>query len=75
MKQSILVTGGAGFIGSWLCKVLADSDRQIIAFDDLSSGEDRNLKNLNNVRLIQGDIRDHRTYPKYHGLIFPIVII
>ena len=64
MTKRTLVTGGAGFIGSWLCKVLADSGRQVIAFDDLSSGEESNLENLSNVSLIQGDIRKHTDLSK-----------
>ena len=64
MTKRTLVTGGAGFIGSWLCKVLADSDRQVIAFDDLSSGEESNLENLRNVSLIKGDIRKHADLEK-----------
>ncbi|MEE2924391.1 MAG: GDP-mannose 4,6-dehydratase [bacterium] len=64
MTKRTLVTGGAGFIGSWLCKVLADSGRQVIAFDDLSSGEESNLENLSDVSLIKGDIRKHADLSK-----------
>ena len=64
MTKRTLVTGGAGFIGSWLCKVLAEAGKQVIAFDDLSSGEVENLENLNNVNLIQGDIRENTDLAK-----------
>ena len=38
MRQTILVTGGAGFIGSHTCKALAASGFLPVAFDDLSRG-------------------------------------
>jgi len=36
--KNILVTGGAGYIGSHTCKILAQEEYQPIAFDNLSSG-------------------------------------
>ena len=38
MSQSVLVTGGAGYIGSHTCKVLAQAGYQPIVFDNLSRG-------------------------------------
>src|SRR5438270_6849856 len=38
MSQSVLVTGGAGYIGSHACKVLARAGHQPIVFDNLSRG-------------------------------------
>jgi UDP-arabinose 4-epimerase len=37
-KKNVLVTGGAGYIGSHACKILAQTGYQPIAFDNLSSG-------------------------------------
>jgi len=42
--MNILVTGGAGFIGSHLVKALLDSGNEVTAMDNLSSGTMRNLK-------------------------------
>ena len=56
MSDKILVTGGAGFIGSWLCRILSEQGKNVLAFDDLSTGDASNLKDLENVELIQGDI-------------------
>ena len=56
MAENILVTGGAGFIGSWLCKVLSESGKSVIAFDDLSTGELANLDGMQGVEFVQGDI-------------------
>ena len=39
----IVVTGGAGFIGANLCRVLADGGHSVVAFDDLSAGSRDNL--------------------------------
>ena len=38
MKKVVLVTGGAGYVGSHTCKVLAQAGYMPVAFDDLSSG-------------------------------------
>jgi len=38
MSPSVLVTGGAGYIGSHTCKVLAQAGYQPIVFDNLSRG-------------------------------------
>jgi UDP-glucuronate decarboxylase len=35
--KNALVTGGAGFIGSWLCDVLVSSGAAVTAVDDLST--------------------------------------
>jgi UDP-glucuronate decarboxylase len=41
--KTILVTGGAGFIGSHLCERLLDLGAKVICFDNLSTGRVRNL--------------------------------
>jgi nucleoside-diphosphate-sugar epimerase len=45
-KETVLVTGGAGFIGSHLCELLLDSGSEVFALDDLSTGSERNLFHL-----------------------------
>lgn len=44
--MNILVTGGAGFIGSHLCKRLVEGGHQVVAIDNLSNGSKGNLKEL-----------------------------
>ena len=44
--KKILVTGGAGFIGSWLCDVLINLDTKVTAVDDLSTGRAENIDHL-----------------------------
>jgi UDP-glucose 4-epimerase len=43
---NILVTGGAGFIGSHLCDSLIASDHKVVAVDNLSLGRESNLQQL-----------------------------
>ena len=44
--MKILVTGGAGFIGSNLVKRLVDNNNSVIVLDNYSSGSLNNLKNV-----------------------------
>lgn len=44
--MNMLVTGGAGFIGSWLCDLLINLDSSVACLDDLSTGTARNIDHL-----------------------------
>ena len=44
--KKVLVTGGAGFIGSWLCDVLVGFGADVTAVDDLSTGRMKNIDHL-----------------------------
>jgi nucleoside-diphosphate-sugar epimerase len=44
--QRVLVTGGAGFIGSHLCRRLIDEGSYVIAFDNLLTGRVENIEPL-----------------------------
>ena len=59
-NKRVLVTGGAGFIGSNLCEALLDKDNQVVCLDNFATGKRENLENLlndTNFTLIEGDIR------------------
>ena len=59
MKR-ILVTGGAGFIGSHLCKRLVEEGNEVICLDNYFTGSKKNVKNLldyDNFELIRKLIR------------------
>jgi len=57
-KQTILVTGGAGYIGSHIVKLLCDNGFPVIVFDNFSTGLQENLDpRLKDV--IKGDILIH----------------
>jgi len=55
----ILVTGGAGFIGSNLVDELVAKGYDVLVLDNLSTGKIRNLeKNKNKIKFLKGDLRD-----------------
>lgn len=58
-KKQILVTGGAGFLGSHLCKRLLDAGHRVICIDNFSTGLKRNVSHLtsfNTFSIIEHDI-------------------
>ena len=60
----VLVTGGAGFIGSNLCEALLEIGVQVRCLDDLSTGKIENVKlfeNHPNYTFMEGDIRNFET--------------
>ena len=57
--KTVLVTGGAGFLGSGICKVLVEQQAKVICLDNLVSGLKANISHLvdkANFRFIQHDI-------------------
>jgi UDP-glucose 4-epimerase len=61
----ILVTGGAGFIGSHLCDALVARGHEVVAIDNLSLGRQSNLAHLANearFQLVVGDILDDQCF-------------
>lgn len=54
-----LVTGGAGFIGSHLCKKLLEMNKKVICLDNMITGSDRNIDDLKlnpNFEIINADV-------------------
>ncbi len=76
MKYRVLVTGGAGFIGSHVAEIYAKKDFDVAIFDNLSRGvllnkEIRNLdynwnylKKFRNVECLKADIRNSKEISK-----------
>jgi len=57
--MKVLVTGGAGFIGSHLCKFLLEKGHQVICVDNLFTGSKNNIRHLlenKNFEFIRHDI-------------------
>jgi UDP-glucose 4-epimerase len=53
---AVLVTGGAGFIGSHVAEALVARGEEVVVLDDLSSGKRENLPE--GVELVEGDVRE-----------------
>ena len=59
-KKRVLITGGAGFIGSNLCEVLLNKNNKVVCFDNFATGKRENIEEFledPNFVLIEGDIR------------------
>ncbi|MFX1287603.1 MAG: NAD-dependent epimerase/dehydratase family protein [Promethearchaeota archaeon] len=65
--KTVLVTGGAGFLGSWVCDILVKQGANCVCLDNLSSGRFENISHLmgkDNFRFINHDI----SKPVFFGL-------
>lgn len=63
-NKKVLVTGGAGFIGSNLCEALIKNGNKVTCLDNLMTGKKENLTELlkhDFFKFIEGDIRDIET--------------
>lgn len=80
MKQTILITGAAGYLGSILCEHLLRDGHRVTALDSLMYGE-QNLNHLcadQNFDFIRGDARDEplvRSLVKNADVIIPLAAI
>jgi UDP-glucuronate decarboxylase len=69
-NKHVLITGGSGFLGSWICEVLLSQNAKVICIDNLSSGRWENVRHLQsnpNFKFINHDI----SKPIYFGKIVP----
>jgi nucleoside-diphosphate-sugar epimerase len=65
MKAQYLVTGGGGFIGSNVVRILLSKGQGVRVLDNFSTGRRENLAGIeNDVELVEGDIRDNPTLKK-----------
>ena len=64
--MDVLITGGAGFIGSHVCQALRRSGGagRLVVLDDLSTGSRANLAELEGVELVEGSILDESLVSK-----------
>ena len=60
-NKEVLVTGGCGFIGSEIVKQLSMIGANVTIIDNLSSGKEKYVEGLSNVKLITGDLLDDHT--------------
>jgi UDP-glucose 4-epimerase len=82
MARKVLVTGGAGFIGSHLARALEARDHAVRVLDDFSSGKRANLADLEGrIEIVEGSILDEATLERamdgveivYHEAAIPSV--
>jgi len=60
--MNIVITGGSGFVGSYLCEKLINDGHKIIVIDNLLTGSTENINNLlvnENFSFIKHDVQDH----------------
>ena len=63
--MKILVTGGAGFIGSHIVEYLVQRGDDVTILDNLNAGKMQNLSRINNdINFVNGDIRDYKLLEK-----------
>jgi len=70
--KNVLVTGGAGFIGSYLCDVLVKLDASVTCLDDFSTGLIENIDHLfkrRNFKLIKQDVAELRGEEEYDYIL------
>jgi UDP-glucose 4-epimerase len=60
--RRVLITGGAGFIGSWLARTLLDRGVSVVVLDDLSTGSwpNRTLRPRDGFAFVHGDCADEK---------------
>lgn len=75
-NKKILLTGGAGFIGSKLCSILSE-DNEMLIYDSLKRNSIKNtsLLNKSNITLIQGDILSFDNIKKTVDEFKPNIVI
>ena len=62
VTMNIVITGGSGFVGSYLCEKLINDGHKIIVIDNLLTGSTENINNLlvnENFSFIKHDVQDH----------------
>lgn len=59
MRETIFITGGAGFIGSHLAEFYTQRGDRVVVYDNLKSGDLEYIRTLSNLELIQADILDY----------------
>jgi len=70
--KRVLVTGGAGFIGSWVCDALMNSDAQVACLDNLSTGKLENVDHLlkkPEFKFINKDVCTFKSNVKYDYIL------
>lgn len=70
--KTFLITGGAGFLGSWFCDVIIGFDGKVICVDNISSGSKKNIEHLignKNFVLVEQDFLNYDTSEKIDYIV------
>jgi UDP-glucuronate decarboxylase len=76
-ERLALVTGGAGFLGSYVCEQFLKSGLEVVCFDNLSTGRSENIAHLRrstSFTFVEGDVREAlpvRDYDQIWNLASP----
>ena len=62
--KSVLVSGGSGFLGSWICDVLSGIGSKVICLDNLSTGVFENVEHLKGTKNFEFEKMDVCTYSR-----------
>ncbi|MFP4687164.1 MAG: UDP-glucuronic acid decarboxylase family protein [bacterium] len=68
--MDILVTGGAGFLGNHLCRRFVDEGHKVYCFDNLVTGNRKNVEDLletSKFELIEQDVTEYIDISNHHG--------
>ena len=71
--KTVLITGGAGFLGSWLCEALLEQDARVLCFDNFASGLESNISAFNkhkNFKFFRQDVSETLHCPEKVDLAF-----
>ena len=64
MTRKVLITGGAGYVGSLLTPTLLDDGYEVLVYDIMYFGVDHLPRNNSNLTIVDGDIRDTDSFRK-----------
>src|SRR5919197_2845538 len=73
MSRRVLVTGGAGFIGSNLVRALLEQGNSVRVLDNFSTGNRRNLADLDgHIDIVEGELR---SYERVHNAVRGVEVV
>ena len=79
--MSVLITGGYGFIGSWVARLLADQGERVVIYDLIEKDYDYLRPVADRISYVQGDVLDYphlqeaaRTAPDLTGIVHSVAL-
>ncbi|KAG9393961.1 UDP-glucose 4-epimerase GalE [Carpediemonas membranifera] len=74
-QQTILVAGGAGYIGSHVVADLVENKYNVVVYDSLYKGHKQSIVGLKNVAFVKGDVRDGDLLDKTFKRFEPVAVM